>query len=49
MRRKLGLPEENLLYFLEKQAPRLKPWQRELAAHRAPHLAVFLSAEADAS
>ncbi len=30
MRRKLGLPEENLLYFLEKQAPRLKPWQREL-------------------
>jgi stage V sporulation protein R len=30
IRRKLGLPEENLLYFLEKQAPRLKPWQREL-------------------
>jgi spore cortex formation protein SpoVR/YcgB (stage V sporulation) len=26
----LGLPEENLLYFLEKTAPRLKPWQREL-------------------
>ena len=30
MRRKLGLPEENMLYFLEKHAPRLKPWQREL-------------------
>ncbi|HLJ64232.1 MAG TPA: SpoVR family protein, partial [Stellaceae bacterium] len=29
-RRKLGLPEENLLYFLEKHAPRLEPWQREL-------------------
>ncbi|MGE3301517.1 MAG: SpoVR family protein [Hyphomonadaceae bacterium] len=26
----LGLPEENLLYFLEKTAPRLKPWHREL-------------------
>ncbi len=26
----LGLPEENLLYFLEKTAPRLQPWQREL-------------------
>ncbi|WP_207476615.1 SpoVR family protein [Arenibaculum pallidiluteum] len=26
----LGLPEENILYFLEKKAPRLKPWQREL-------------------
>jgi spore cortex formation protein SpoVR/YcgB (stage V sporulation) len=26
----LGLPEENLLYFLEKTAPRLKPWQREM-------------------
>jgi len=30
-RRKLGLPEENLLYFLEKRAPRLKSWERELA------------------
>src|SRR6202012_101453 len=31
LRRKLlGLPQENLLYFLEKAAPRLKPWQREL-------------------
>ncbi len=28
--RLLGLPEENILYFLEKKAPLLKPWQREL-------------------
>jgi stage V sporulation protein R len=26
----LDLPQENLLYFLEKSAPRLAPWQREL-------------------
>jgi stage V sporulation protein R len=26
----LGLPQENLLYFIEKSAPRLRPWQREL-------------------
>ena len=26
----LGVPEENLLYFLEKTAPRLQPWQREI-------------------
>ncbi len=26
----LGLPQENLLYFLEKTAPRLQPWQREI-------------------
>jgi stage V sporulation protein R len=26
----LGLPEENVLYFLEKQAPLLKSWQREI-------------------
>jgi len=26
----LGLPQENLLYFLEKSAPRLAPWQREV-------------------
>ena len=25
-----GLPEENLLYFLEKNAPKLEDWQREL-------------------
>ena len=30
MRGKLGLPEENLLYFIEKRAPRLEDWQREL-------------------
>ena len=29
-KRRLGLPEENLLYFLEKMAPKLAPWQREL-------------------
>lgn len=28
--RKLGLPEENILYFLEKHAPKLADWQREL-------------------
>jgi len=27
----LANPEENLLYFLEKHAPKLAPWQRELA------------------
>ena len=26
----LELPQENLLHFLEKTAPRLKPWQREV-------------------
>ena len=26
----IGSPEENILYFLEKNAPNLKPWQREL-------------------
>ncbi len=26
----LGLPEENILYFLEKKAPLLKTWQREI-------------------
>ncbi len=30
VRRQLRLPEENLLYFIEKRAPRLEPWQREL-------------------
>jgi stage V sporulation protein R len=29
-RRRLGLPEENILYFLEKTAPRLEPWEREI-------------------
>jgi stage V sporulation protein R len=26
----IGLPEENILYFLEKRAPKLENWQREL-------------------
>ncbi len=30
LKRQLGLPEENLLYFIEKRAPRLEDWQREL-------------------
>jgi stage V sporulation protein R len=30
MKRQLGLPEENLLYFIEKRGPRLEDWQREL-------------------
>ncbi len=29
-RRRLGLPEENLLYFLEKSSPRLQHWEREI-------------------
>lgn len=29
-RRRLGLPEENLLYFLEKSSPRLQQWEREI-------------------
>jgi spore cortex formation protein SpoVR/YcgB (stage V sporulation) len=29
-KKRLGLPEENLLYFLEKTAPKLAPWQREI-------------------
>jgi spore cortex formation protein SpoVR/YcgB (stage V sporulation) len=29
-RKLLGLPEENLLYFIETHSPVLKPWQREL-------------------
>lgn len=29
-RRKMRLPEENLLYFIEKASPILRPWQREL-------------------
>ena len=27
---KLNLPEENLLYFIEKNSPALEPWQREI-------------------
>ncbi len=29
-RKSLNLPQENILYFLEKHSPILKPWQREL-------------------
>ena len=29
-KRKLQLPEENLLYFIEKKSPSLQVWQREL-------------------
>ncbi|PLP57581.1 SpoVR family protein [Mesorhizobium loti] len=29
-KKKLNLPEENLLYFLEKNSPALEPWQREI-------------------
>lgn len=29
-RRRLGLPEENLLYFIEKTAPKLQFWEREI-------------------
>jgi spore cortex formation protein SpoVR/YcgB (stage V sporulation) len=29
-RHRLGLPEENLLYFIEKFSPRLQDWEREL-------------------
>ena len=29
-KKKLRLPEENLLYFLEKNSPILEPWQREI-------------------
>ena len=36
----LGLPQENILYFLEKSAPRLQPWQRELL-RIARHIAQY--------
>jgi stage V sporulation protein R len=29
-RRRLGLPEENLLYFIEKISPKLQSWEREI-------------------
>jgi len=29
-KKQLNLPEENLLYFIEKNSPALEPWQREL-------------------
>ncbi len=42
-----ALPQENLLYFLEKTARACKPWQRELLRIVRHHRAVFLSAEPD--
>ncbi|MDF2116217.1 SpoVR family protein [Roseiarcaceae bacterium H3SJ34-1] len=36
----LGLPQDNLLYFLEKSAPRLHPWQREIL-RIARHIAQY--------
>ena len=30
LRKLLELPQENILYFLEKNAPKLAPWQREI-------------------
>jgi len=30
MAKRLGLPEENILFFLERHAPKLAPWQREI-------------------
>jgi len=30
LRKLLELPQENILYFLEKNAPKLQPWQREI-------------------
>ncbi|KUJ85569.1 SpoVR family protein [Ruegeria marisrubri] len=29
-KRQMGLPEENILYFVERHSPSLKPWQREI-------------------
>lgn len=29
-RKKMNLPQENILYFLEKHSPALEPWQREI-------------------
>jgi spore cortex formation protein SpoVR/YcgB (stage V sporulation) len=29
VRKLLELPQENILYFLEKNAPKLAPWQRD--------------------
>ncbi len=43
----LELPQENILYFLEKTAPRLQPWQREMLRIVRHDRAVFLSAAPD--
>ncbi len=41
------LPEENLLYFLEKNSPTLQSLAARAVAHRAQRLAIFLSAAPD--
>ena len=46
-KRRLRLPEENLLYFLEKNSPRSARLAARAAAHRAQCRAIFLSAAAD--
>ena len=43
----IGLPEENILYFLEKHAPRLRDMAARVDPHRAHPGAVFLSAAPD--
>ena len=43
----MKLPEENILYFLEKHSPALKAVAARNAAHRAQSRAVFLSAAPD--
>ena len=43
----LDLPQENILHFLEKSAPRLQALAARDPAHRPPDRAVFLSAAPD--
>ena len=43
----LGLPEENILYFLEKTSPRLKPLAARNSPDRAADRAIFLSPAPD--
>ena len=43
----LRLPQENILYFLEKAAPKLAALAARGAAHRASDRPIFLSAAAD--
>ena len=45
----LGLPQENLLYFLEKSAPRLAVLATRISAYCASYRAVFLSPGSDQS
>ncbi len=46
-KRRMRLPEENLLYFLEKNSPKLKMWQRELLRIVRNVVAIFLSPAPD--